>query len=393
MVDYGISATGFQRKRLDLLLQELNDEMQSIFGANFNVSPESPDGQVNGVVSESNANLWEIAEAAYNAFNPSAATNVSLSNLVQLNGITRQEETFSTSVLTCVGLENTVIPAGSIVTTSNASVSFTTDSEVTIPVGLTIDVDSTAVNPGPLEALATSLSVIDTPVTGWNTVTNADDAILGQFEETDSELRARRAKSVARQSITMSDSIIAEVEAVDGVTFTSILVNETNVTDSNGIPAHEFLTIVEGGLDAEIATAIFTEKAIGIGTFGTTTEQVEDSQGVEHDISFSRPDQITIYIDMDITTFSDFPQDGVEDIKQAIVDYANGDLVAGRAFGVGDDVIYSELFAPINTIDGVQVDTLYVNTTGSPGAGDVNTIAIAFDERSEFLITNIEVNI
>ena len=89
MPDFGITPEGFNRKRLDQLLNELNDEVKSIFGDNFNVSPESPDGQVNGTISESNANLWEIAEESYNAFNPSAATGVTLSNLVQLNGITR----------------------------------------------------------------------------------------------------------------------------------------------------------------------------------------------------------------------------------------------------------------------------------------------------------------
>jgi hypothetical protein len=48
MSDYGISSEGFKRKRLDQLLEELNSEVKSIFGDNFNVSPESPDGQVNG---------------------------------------------------------------------------------------------------------------------------------------------------------------------------------------------------------------------------------------------------------------------------------------------------------------------------------------------------------
>lgn len=67
MSEFGISAEGFKRKRLDQLLAELNDEVKSIFGDNFNVSPESPDGQVNGTISESNANLWEIAEESYNA--------------------------------------------------------------------------------------------------------------------------------------------------------------------------------------------------------------------------------------------------------------------------------------------------------------------------------------
>jgi hypothetical protein len=84
MSDYGVSSTGFKRKRLNLLLEELNSEVKAIFGDNFNVSPESPDGQINGVVSESNANLWELAEEAYNAFNPKAASGVTLRNLVQL---------------------------------------------------------------------------------------------------------------------------------------------------------------------------------------------------------------------------------------------------------------------------------------------------------------------
>lgn len=391
MVDYGITDTGFNRKRLDQLLSELNAEMKAIFGENFNVEPESPDGQVNGTISESNANLWEIAEAAYNAFNPSAATGVSLSNLVQLNSITRQEATSSTAVLTITGDEGAVIPAASLVTTDSGNVTFSTDDEVTIPVGLSIDVDATATIPGPFEAAIGTITEIDTPIVGWDSVTNAEAAVLGQYEETDPELRARRVQSISRAAVAIPDAIIAELEAVDGVTYTAILINETNSTDGNGIPAHSFLVTVEGGLDDDIASAIFREKSIAIGTTGDTTIAVLDSQGIGHDISFSRPVLIDIYMQVTITTFDDFPQTGVADIKQAIVDYANGVLIQDRIFSVGDDVVYSELFTPINTVDGVQVDSLYVNTAGSPGPGDTSTITIDFDERSLFTVANIEV--
>ena len=131
MSDYGISSTGFKRKRLNLLLEELNAEVKSIFGENFNVSPESPDGQINGVVSESNANLWEIAEEAYNAFNPKAASGATLSNLVQLNGITRLPATKTRAELNLTGDSGTVIPAGSLVSTADTGDQLATESTVT----------------------------------------------------------------------------------------------------------------------------------------------------------------------------------------------------------------------------------------------------------------------
>ena len=65
MSDYGITETGFKRKRLDQILDELNGAVKAVFGDNFNVSPESPDGQINGVIAEVFANLWEGFEESY----------------------------------------------------------------------------------------------------------------------------------------------------------------------------------------------------------------------------------------------------------------------------------------------------------------------------------------
>ena len=89
----------------------------------------------------------------------------------------------------------------------------------------------------------------------------------------------------------------------------------------------------------------------------------------------------------------EFPTSGVEDIKQDIVDYANGVLVQNRGFGVAEDVIRTELFTPVNNTDGQSVTLLAINTAGSPGPGDLSNINISFDEKSEFTTANIEVNI
>jgi len=392
MPNAGISETGFYRKRLDQLLEELNSGVKSIFGENFNLSPDSQDGQMNGIISESNANLWEIAEESYNAFNPSAATGVSLSNLVQLNGITRNEATFSTVALTISGTIGVVIPAGSLISTSDLGNQFTTEGEVTIgPVG-TVSAVAMAVVSGPINALAGTLTTIDTPITGWDSVTNTADAIVGGNEETDAELRARREQSVARDAQAIVDAIFAEVRSLPNVTQTTVLENDTNTgPDVNGLPAHSIHVIAVGGDEQEIAEAIFVKKTLGATPFGAITKQVNDDQGIPHDISFSRPTIIPIYVEVNLSVFSGYPTDGDDLIKDAIVAYTEGTLVSGRGFFLGNDVIHSELYTPINTIQGHTVDSLYIKKTDPP-TGSSSDISIAVTETSQFIIANITVN-
>ena len=392
MSDYGVSSTGFKRKRLNLLLEELNSEVKAIFGDNFNVSPESPDGQVNGVISESNANLWELAEEAYNAFNPKAASNVSLSNLVQLNGITRFAATASRVELTISGDSGTSIIAGSLIGDVEETIIFSTDETVLIPSGGSVVVQATATVTGPRSALADTITEIITPVTGWDSVTNDDPAVLGTDLETDSDLRARRERSVARDAQAVIDAIFAEIRSIVGVTQLLVLENDTNVgPDANGLPAHSINAIVLGGQDQAIAKAIFLKKTLGATSFGNTSTVITDDQSIEHTVSFSRPTAIDIYVIVNLTTFANFPVDGQDLIKQAIINYSQGLLIEGRDFSLGDNVINSQLYSPVNTIQGHTVDSLFIGTSSGPTSSA--DIAIAINEISVFLEAKITVNI
>ena len=383
----GLLITGFKRKRLDQLLTELNDDMKAIFGDNLNLTPQSPDGQVNGVVAESQANLWEIAEEVHNAFNPSAATGASLSNLVQLNGITRKEATFSTVAIDVTGTDPTVIPAGSLISTSDTDSQFSIDADITITGGVGSGT-ATAVLSGAVNAIAGTLTNIDTPLAGWDSVTNAADADLGVNEESDAELRIRRRLSLATGAGSILESILAAVLNVTDVTAVAVIENDTNAT-VDGVPAHSFHTVVNGGLDQDIADVIWNKKPTGIQAFGSTTLPVVDSQGFSHDISFSRPTVINIYIDVAITALVGFPTDGNDQIKQAIVDYAAGILIENRGFDIGEDVIYSEIYVPINTVEGVQVDSLEIGIAPSPSG--TSTISIGADQVSDFDTVRINV--
>jgi len=389
MSEYGISSTGFKRKRLDLLLEELNSEVKAIFGDNFNVSPESPDGQVNGVISESNANLWELAEEAYNAFNPKAASGVTLSNLVQLNGITRLAATRSRVELTLTGDSGTVIPEGSLISTLDTGAKLSTDDSVTIDGAGNAIVQATALEFGPISMLVDTITQIDTPLSGWDTVTNDDNATLGTNDESDSDLRARRRRSVARDAQAIIDAIRSAVENIDNVTQAVVLENDTDAEDANGLPAHSFQVVVSGGTNIDVADAIWLKKPAGIQAFGDITVEVIDSQGISHDISFSRPTPVVIYVEVTLTTFPEYPANGDDLIKQAIVDYANGDLVDNRSFGLADNVIYTRLYTPINSVAGHEIDDLQISIA-SPADGVIN-IPISITQIADFQIANITV--
>ena len=386
---YGITTEGFNRKRLDTLLEELQAEMKAIFRENFNTDSETPEGQINGVVSESNANLWELAELAYNQFNPSAIGGVLLSNLVQLNGITRLEAKKTTVILSCGGVNGTIIPIGSIASTNDSLIKFYTLAEGTIDGTGFVSIEAEAEDEGDIIALNGTVTVINTPITGWDTVTNPSDAILGRFEETDTELRARRIKSVSIPAQAMIDSIFAELSNVDGVSQVSVIENDENVTDANGQPAHSFQAVVTGGSDSDIGESIWKKKPAGIQSFGNQSVNILDSQGFSHAIGFSRPTTIPIFVIVTISRDADYPGDGDEAIKQAIVDYANGDLVANEGFFLGDDVIQSRLFTPVNSIPNHDIVSITIGTSPNPLSSA--NISISATEVSFFDFTNITV--
>lgn len=388
MVEYGVTQDGFSRKRLDEILQDKIANLKSILGENLNVSPDSPDGQYAGIHAQSDALLWEIAEASYHSYNPAVAKGDALSNIVRINFIERILPSPSTVRLTCTGTEGTVIPSGALVSSvGNEQIQFQTITQVVIGSGGSVEVNAVATVNGPQNAAPNTITAIDTSMTGWSSVTNDLAATPGTNLESDIELRARRERSTAKNSQGVVESVFAEVSAIDGVTNLKVLENDTNSTDANGLPAHNIHAIVVGGIDEDIAKAIKAKKSGGTPTFGNTSIPVTDSQGITYNIKFSRPTLVPIYVTVTINRFANYPANGDDQMKQAIVDYANGTLVVDREFSLGDDVIYSRLYTPINTIPNHEVTDLRIGVAPTPTG--IANIVIAPDEISSFTIDNI----
>jgi uncharacterized phage protein gp47/JayE len=358
---YGVTDAGFVVKPLDVVIEEQKALARSLFGEGINTEAPSKLGQYIGATSERESEVWDLAQASYSARDPDQAQGASLEILSGITGAYRDAARRSTVVATLGGVAGTVIPLGKVASVTGTGVRFRTLAEATVGGGGTVLVSMEAEVTGPLPAPAGTLTVIETPVAGWTTVTNAADATLGAAAMTDPALRVKRVLTLAKSGSATLAAIVAEVATVADVTTVLGFENDTaGVVD--GMPAHSIEILVQGGDQDLIAAAIWRSKSAGIQSHGTTTVVVVDAAGVSHDVKFTRPTAKNVYIVVGLSKDATYPVDGDAQVKAALVAYGAAHYV------VGGDVYARTLIAPVLSIAGVyNVPQMFIGLAPAPG--------------------------
>lgn len=365
MTVYGVTPDGFIDKPLEVIIDEVHQDLRDSVSPAISKEPTSVSGQVISIFGAHLRQAWEVLQAVDASFDPAAAEDLALARLSALTGTLKEAATKST-VTARVNLNAGVtVPTGSIVSVDGApSARFVTTADAVNGGGspANVDVTTEAETAGPVEAPTGTLTVIETPVSGWNSVTNLADAAIGTVDESNEDLRARREVELQFSGSSPLDAISADVAHVEGVTAVRTFHNPTDSIDSDGLPKHSVEVVLSGGDDQDVADGIFAAVAGGIQTFGTTTMTVTDAAGIDHDVSFTRPDEVDIYLDLTLTVDDDdYPLDGDDLVKAAVVAWAQLNQ------GLGDDVVVSRLYAPVFTVSGVlDLADLDVGLTASP---------------------------
>lgn len=242
----------------------------------------------------------------------------------------------------------------------------------------TVAVEATEV--GSIEQAPNTITTIITPILGWDSVKNPQEASVGRYEETDEELRLRWRNTKFQFATNIVESLYSAVFSLEGVSNAVIYENDTDVVDENGVLPHSFLTLVDGGLSSDVATAIWRNRPTGIRSQGNTSVDIIDSFGYIRTINFSRPTEVQVYIEIDLETNNRFPEDGEQKIKEALISYING-------LTINDDVVYSRLYTPINSVEGHQVNSLRIGT--DPLNLGFSNIITNFDEIAKTQSANI----
>lgn len=377
MTTYGVTPTGFVRKTLEIIKAELEADYRSRIGAGVNLQSTSPHGQSVGIHSEREASVWQLAEDCYNARRAQSAAGAAQDSLFALTGAVRRPALRSTTTLTCTGSAGTVIPVGRVVSVAGQS-KFQTTAEATIGGGGTITVAAESVDFGPVIALAGTLTTIETAVSGWTSVTNAADAVLGRDRETDSAFRMRREEMLRSSGNAALDAIRTKLlRDVDGVVACSVFENISSVVDVDGRPPKSIEVLVQGGTDTDVATAIFNAKAGGIETYGTDYTYITDATGQQRQVYFSRPTELRSYAHVEVTWALPGQTgyiDGVtlawpEPAKTAVVEA----LVAWAAenLPIGKTLYASALVPPTFAVAGAINASIHVGTAPGPSGSAV----------------------
>ena len=119
----------------------------------------------------------------------------------------------------------------------------------------------------------------------------------------------------------MLNSTIAGIASIEGVTRYKVYDNDTNITDSNGIPSHSIAAVVEGGLDYDIAEQIYLRKGPGGGTYGTTSVNYTNDDGLPNVVKISRPSYVNINVDIKIKPNIGYTTNIADEIKISIENY------------------------------------------------------------------------
>lgn len=352
---FGLNKDGFNRMRYADIIAEMNSRARSVFGADVNLSEHSPLGMFFKVVAFSMAVIWQLAEYVYYGAYKDTAEGYQLDGVCQYIGITRKPASYATGTVTFTGTAGTVIPLQFLVSTGTYQ--FWTQQIATIPSGGTVDVPIRAIELGNTSnVLSNTITTIVNPLTGITAVTNALGTTGGADVETDESLRARYDESISLGGASTTSAIEAELLQVQNVVDARVIQNVTMAT-VDGVPAKAFESTVYGGIDADIADAIYRTKAAGVQAFGDITVPITDDYGQVHNIGFSRVAEITVYVNVVLTTDAElFPVDGMTTIETNIIKYIGGtdaDSTKYYGLGLGDDVVYTKIIGICHSVAGV----------------------------------------
>jgi uncharacterized phage protein gp47/JayE len=158
-----------------------------------------------------------------------------------------------------------------------------------------------AADSGSVTIIPNTITTPTTIVLGVTDIKNPDQPeITGIDQETDAQFRIRIKSAPALASVGFFNSMQSNLLNINDVEYVLVLENNTNSTDSNGVPAHSYWIIVSGGLEADIADVIYTYRSGGSGLKGAEDVEVEQIDGSVFHVYFDRAVEEDLYIQFEI---------------------------------------------------------------------------------------------
>jgi uncharacterized phage protein gp47/JayE len=370
MTNNYIDETGLHLQSLTGIVAELESGFKTIYGLDVNVDANSPDGQMINLFAQAKIDILDCIAQVYGSFSPTAAVGVALDQRCAINGVFRAGAT-KTEITVNVGLDRQTPLVGindgtgtPFAVKDNAGNRFYLKDGVTGATGTT-GLAFIAENAGAITVTANSVKTIDTVTLGVTGVSGAaSTTVQGIDEETDAQLRYRRARSVALPSQGYLDGLQAALLALDEVTHARVYENNTGATGATAdglIPPHSIWAVVEGGTGPDIIDVIYKKRPVGVGMKGGVTGTVAQTNGFDFIVKYDRPTLENLYINLVMTSLT-----GAHSIDESAVKQHIADTIT---YDINEVADYSAIAATVKAYDPYAVIISgFVGTTGATGS-------------------------
>lgn len=361
-----VTPTGLQTTTQPEYVAIFTAAMQAIYGADINLDPDSPDGQMMYIFIQTVIDTLDTLTQVYNSFDPDNAVGVVLDQRVAINGIQRQAGTFTitnvtvtvSQALTLFGLDQSTQTAFTVADNAGNNFQLLTTTNLATPGAYVLAFQ--AQNPGAILTVPNTITVPVTIILGVTSVNNPTTySVLGINEETDAALKIRRQKSVSLSSQGYLAGLLAALDNIALVSSAFVYENNTGTVDGDGIPGHSIWVIVGGNAaDVDVATAIYKKRNAGCGMKGSKFYVITQVDGSPFVIKWDAVQEQDLFIKFTATSL-----DGVNPPNIAAI---RAQLQTLFVPGVHEQVNITDLGTLVQDIDN---NTLVTNAGFSTSVG------------------------
>lgn len=376
-------ATGFVAPSAPDVLVGIQADINAAFGSVLSYTLTTPQGQLASSEAALVVNTNSIFCYYTTQIDPAYATGRMQDAIARIYFLERNPAQSTVVQATCTGLANTVIPDGAIAVATDGN-QYACNGGGTIPGGGSVSLAFSCVTPGPIACPANSLTKIYQAIPGWDSINNPSDGVLGNNTETRAEFEARRAASVAGNSMGFAASIRGAVLAVPNVLDAYVTENATNAPAVVGgvtLIANSVYVAAVGGSQSAVATAIWSKKAPGASYNGNTTVVVQDTNSgysppyPSYNVKFQIPASLPILFAVSIANNPQVPSNATTLIQNAIINAFSGADGGSRAT-IGSTLYASRYYAPVAALGSwAEIISLLIGSNNNTGAVVIGSIS------------------
>ncbi len=380
------------------VLAGVQADINAAFGGGLNPALETPQGQLASsqaaVIGDKNNEFALFV----NQVDPQYSADRFQDVIGRIYFLTRKPATSTVVTATLTGLSGTVVPGGTLAQDTSGNTYYLTG-DATIGSSGTVDAEFQNSETGPIPCAAGTLTQVYQAVPGWDAITNAADGTLGSVVESRADFEYRRKNSVAINAGGTNGAIYAAVFNVNNVIDVYVTDNPSGASVNKGVTnysmlPHSLYVAAVGGVDADIAQAIWSKKDVGCDYNGNTSVTITDESGYNYPapiytVKFNRPASLPIKFAVSIVNDVSLPSNIVDLVKSAIIARFNGSDGTSRE-RIGASIFASRYYAPVSSVSThAAVVSILIGTT----APTLTKVDVGIDQHSTLSASDISVTL